>query len=102
MGLFWSMRAPPGEKQNVRIFKKDVLTPIEMTVAAVAGHHDLAALCAEDGDVGELLAAQSVLRWYKAKDVQRVEVREAGLRGTLFLPPGLCLAPLWMSSSVFP
>lgn len=37
------------------------------------------------------LASVLTERWYMAPGVQRVEVKEGGVRGTLFIPPGVKL-----------
>lgn len=44
------------------------------------------------------LASTLVERWYMAPGVQRIEVREKGLRGTLFMPPGAPASPFCLSS----
>ncbi|NDJ79108.1 MAG: alpha/beta hydrolase fold domain-containing protein [Chloroflexi bacterium] len=70
MGLFWSMTAA-----NYTVpFSWDTLDPLVIHLFARVA--------------GETVARAEIERLYVAQDVTRVEVREAGLYGTLFLPPG--------------
>jgi len=73
MGLVWSMNLSP-EETNLALFAKTGLTPtrISFTAKSQAGLEHAAEL------------EQSHL----AQGVTRKDVRDRGLRGTLFLPPG--------------
>lgn len=66
-----------------RLRKLNVCSPLLVTFSVYGGH--------EAGDFRERapLASAHVERWYVAPGVRRVEVREQGVQGTLFIPPGL-------------
>uniref|UniRef100_A0A3B3HJ17 Acyl-CoA thioesterase 16 n=1 Tax=Oryzias latipes TaxID=8090 RepID=A0A3B3HJ17_ORYLA len=80
MGLLWSMRPIPGSRKGLRLRKKDTCAPMLVTISVYSGH----------GDVRDQapLASALVERWHVAPGVQRIEITEKGVRGTLFLPPG--------------
>lgn len=65
-----------------RLRKRSVCSPLLVNFSVYSGHHA--------GDFRELapLASTLVERWYIAPGVQRVDVREKGVRATLFIPPG--------------
>ncbi|KAJ8412083.1 hypothetical protein AAFF_G00143500 [Aldrovandia affinis] len=90
MGLFWSMLPAPGEREGLRLRKRNVETPYTVQVSLLNGHVSSPAVKShgQGRGEGEELAAVTVERWYMAPGVRRVEVRERGLVGTLFLPPG--------------
>lgn len=82
MGLLWSFRPIPGSKPGLRMRKKNIQTPMEVTISVYQGHQtkgfaDLAPL---SGVVVE--------RWYMAPGVRRIPVTEGGLTAALFLPLG--------------
>ena len=84
MGLFWSMKQEPDQKAGLRLVKLDVTTPFVTSVSVYDGHVD---------DLDELieqtpLASTIINRWYLANNVERVEVRDDGLKGTFFIPKG--------------
>ncbi|XP_056604856.1 peroxisomal succinyl-coenzyme A thioesterase-like isoform X2 [Triplophysa dalaica] len=82
MGLLWSMRPVPGSRSGLRLRKMDVLSPMVVHISVYSGH-------VSQGFAKQPALATSVTeRWYMAPGVQRVNVREKGVRGTLFLPPG--------------
>ncbi|XP_056605327.1 peroxisomal succinyl-coenzyme A thioesterase-like isoform X1 [Triplophysa dalaica] len=82
MGLLWSMRPVPGSRSGLRLRKMDVLSPMVVHISVYRGH-------LSQGFAKQTALATSVTeRWYMAPGVQRVNVREKGVRGTLFLPPG--------------
>lgn len=66
-----------------RFRKHIVCSPLLVNFSVYSGHHA--------GDFRELapLASTLVERWYIAPGVQRVDVREKGVRATLFIPPGI-------------
>ncbi|XP_036432021.1 acyl-CoA thioesterase 19 isoform X2 [Colossoma macropomum] len=82
MGLLWSMRPIPGSKPGLRLRKKDVFKPTDVYISLYEGHLN------EGFKDKRPLASVVAQRWYTAPGVQRVEVREKGLKGTLFIPPG--------------
>ncbi|KAA0721143.1 Bile acid-CoA:amino acid N-acyltransferase [Triplophysa tibetana] len=82
MGLLWSMRPVPGSRSGLRLRKMDVLSPMVVHISVYSGH-------STQGFGKQTALATSVTeRWYMAPGVQRVDVREKEVRGTLFLPPG--------------
>ncbi|XP_024148106.1 acyl-coenzyme A thioesterase 1 [Oryzias melastigma] len=80
MGLIWSMRPAPGSREGLRLRKRDMCTPMLVTISVYRGHEDFRDQTA--------LASALVERWHMAPGVQRIEVRERGVQGTLFVPPG--------------
>ncbi|XP_055046552.2 acyl-coenzyme A thioesterase 1-like isoform X1 [Misgurnus anguillicaudatus] len=82
MGLLWSMRPVPGSRSGLRLRKKDVLSPMVVHISLYSGH------LSEGFRQQTALATSVTERWYIAPGVQRVDVREKGVRGTLFLPSG--------------
>nr|XP_055045752.1 acyl-coenzyme A thioesterase 1-like isoform X3 [Misgurnus anguillicaudatus] len=82
MGLLWSMRPVPGSRSGLRLRKKDVLSPMVVHISLYSGH------LSEGFGQQTALATSVTERWYIAPGVQRVDVREKGVRGTLFFPPG--------------
>ncbi|KAM9329224.1 acyl-coenzyme A amino acid N-acyltransferase 1-like [Gastrophryne carolinensis] len=80
MGLFWALKpATP----FFRLIKRDVMgSPFEV-------HLDL--YCHVEYDVMPKCSPEATAclkRWYVAPGVQRFEIKEGRIRGTLFLPPG--------------
>lgn len=86
MGLFWSLKAPPGSKQhNGRFTIRDVETPVEIILRVFDSHLNESDL----RDPGsKLLAETSNVRRYKRPKVRRIPVRWKRVRGTLFVPEG--------------
>ncbi|XP_075886496.1 acyl-coenzyme A thioesterase 1-like [Nelusetta ayraudi] len=82
MGLVWGMRPVPGSHDALRFTKRNVCSPLLVNFSVYSSHHV--------GDFRELapLASTLVERWYIAPGVQRIDVREKGVRATLFIPPG--------------
>uniref|UniRef100_A0A3B3ZQR2 Uncharacterized protein n=1 Tax=Periophthalmus magnuspinnatus TaxID=409849 RepID=A0A3B3ZQR2_9GOBI len=83
MGLFWALHPAPGEREGLRQVKK-CTTDKPFKVSVSEGHVSLGHRGAEHSE----LASISIERSYMAPGVKRVEIRENGLVGTLFLPPG--------------
>uniref|UniRef100_A0A3P8TWY9 Acyl-CoA thioesterase 19 n=1 Tax=Amphiprion percula TaxID=161767 RepID=A0A3P8TWY9_AMPPE len=82
MGLLWSLRPVPGSKPGLRLRKKNVQTPMEVTISVYQGHQT-------EGFVDQVpLASVLVERWYMAPGVRRIPITEEGLTATLFLPAG--------------
>ncbi|XP_063073762.1 bile acid-CoA:amino acid N-acyltransferase-like [Engraulis encrasicolus] len=82
MGLLWSMRPVPGSTRVLRLRKKDVMTPMVVSISVFSGHMTQGFL------EKDALATVVTERWYLAPGVQRVDVRERGVKGTFFIPPG--------------
>lgn len=107
MGLLWSLRPVPGSKPGLRcakcaddassestvsiisnrpsflrMRKKNVQTPMEVTVSVYQGLHTQG--------FADLLPLSGVVveRWYMAPGVSRIPITEGGLTATLFLPSG--------------
>src|SRR3989338_1266206 len=69
MGLFWSMLPTSGDTAASFKCKNDTI-PVEVKLYVA----------------GDLAAQETVTRYLKAPDVKRIDVRENGLVGALFLP----------------
>ncbi|KAM4741566.1 bile acid-CoA:amino acid N-acyltransferase-like isoform 2-T3 [Anableps anableps] len=82
MGLFWSMQPAPGEREGLRLRKKNVETPYVVHISLLEGH-----VSPSEGQSTEL-AAVTAERWYIAPGVKRIEINQNRLVGTLFIPPG--------------
>ncbi|XP_051546829.1 peroxisomal succinyl-coenzyme A thioesterase-like [Myxocyprinus asiaticus] len=80
MGLLWSMRPVPGSILKLHI--SNILKPMIVLISVYEGH------LTQGFSQKAPLATSITERWYIAPGVQRVDVREKGKRGTLFLPPG--------------
>uniref|UniRef100_A0A3P9HRJ3 Acyl-CoA thioesterase 19 n=1 Tax=Oryzias latipes TaxID=8090 RepID=A0A3P9HRJ3_ORYLA len=82
MGLFWSMQPAPGERDGLRLRKKCVESPYTVHISLLEGH------VSPNQEPVKELAAVTAERWYMAPGVKRQEIRQNGLVGTLFIPPG--------------
>ncbi|XP_047202281.1 bile acid-CoA:amino acid N-acyltransferase-like [Girardinichthys multiradiatus] len=82
MGLFWSIQPAPGEREGLRLRKKNVETPYMVHISLLEGH-----VSPSEQQITEL-AAVTAERWYIAPGVKRIEIRQNGVVGTLFVPPG--------------
>ena len=82
MGLLWSMKQAPGQKKGLRLFKTDVTKPYNIVLKCFDGH-----ISPQQGQL-QPLSSTTFQKWYMAKGVRRVPVRDGRIRGTLFLPPG--------------
>nr|XP_023694720.1 acyl-coenzyme A thioesterase 4-like isoform X1 [Paramormyrops kingsleyae] len=82
MGLLWSLRPVPGSRTGLRLRKKHVASPMVVCISMYEGH--------VSQRFGELVALACAVteRWYMGPGVRRVDVREGGVTGTLFLPQG--------------
>ncbi|XP_069116478.1 acyl-coenzyme A amino acid N-acyltransferase 1-like [Argopecten irradians] len=85
MGLIWSMNQAPGHRPGLRPGKKDVSTPEVISLAVFNGHHTTDDLAQK---TPQPLSTTTVQRWYKARDVDMIEVAQGAVRGRLFIPPG--------------
>ncbi|XP_034726403.1 bile acid-CoA:amino acid N-acyltransferase-like [Etheostoma cragini] len=82
MGLFWGLQPAPGAREGLRLRKKNVETPYKMLLSLMEGHVSPSKRQSNE------LAAVITERWYMAPGVRRTEIRQDGVVGTLFLPPG--------------
>lgn len=82
MGLFWSMQPAPGEREGLRLRKKNVEIPYTVNISLLEGH-----VSPGGGQIHEL-AAVTTERWYMSPGVRRIEIRQNEAVGTFFLPPG--------------
>ncbi|XP_067437483.1 peroxisomal succinyl-coenzyme A thioesterase-like isoform X1 [Thunnus thynnus] len=82
MGLLWSMRPVPGSRTGLRLRKMDVRSPMLVNISVYSGHK------AEGFREQPPLASVLTERWYMAPGVRRIDIKEKGVRGTLFIPPG--------------
>ncbi|XP_066579569.1 acyl-coenzyme A thioesterase 1-like isoform X2 [Amia ocellicauda] len=82
MGLLWSMKPAPGSRPGLRFRKTDVCTPVVVRIAVYTGHIG-------DGFTEASALAHAVTeRSYMAPGVRRTDIRQSGVRGTLFVPLG--------------
>ncbi|XP_028972879.2 acyl-coenzyme A thioesterase 1-like [Esox lucius] len=82
MGLLWSMQPVPGSRTGLRLRKMNVLTPMVVHISVFSGH------VTEGFSKQSPLATVVIERWYLAPGVRRIDIREDGVKGTLFIPPG--------------
>ncbi|XP_017271285.1 bile acid-CoA:amino acid N-acyltransferase [Kryptolebias marmoratus] len=82
MGLFWGMQPAPGGREGLRLRKRNVETPFVVRISLLEGH-----VSPGEGQTTEL-AAVTAERWYLTPGVKRTEIRQNGIIGTLFIPPG--------------
>ncbi|KAL2102599.1 hypothetical protein ACEWY4_001767 [Coilia grayii] len=82
MGLLWSMHPIPGSRHGLRLRKRDIMSPMVVNISIFSGH------MTQGFSEKDALATVVTERWYLAPGVQRVDVRERGVKGTLFIPPG--------------
>ncbi|XP_028972931.2 bile acid-CoA:amino acid N-acyltransferase-like isoform X2 [Esox lucius] len=82
MGLLWSMQPVPGSRTGLRLRKMNVLTPMVVHISVYSGH------VTEGFSKQSPLATVDIERWYLAPGVRRIDIRENGVKGTLFIPPG--------------
>ncbi|KAM9290977.1 acyl-coenzyme A thioesterase 5-like [Morus bassanus] len=82
MGLFWSL-APAGmERPYQRLVPRSTGTPMKVEMLVHHGHSLPGAI------PGPVAAKAEVERWFTAPGVRRIRLKEGGVRGSLFLPPG--------------
>ncbi|XP_057701468.1 bile acid-CoA:amino acid N-acyltransferase-like isoform X1 [Corythoichthys intestinalis] len=82
MGLFWAMQPAPGEREGLRLRMRNVKIPLIVNISLSEGH-----VSPREPESGRLAVATAE-RWFTAPGVQRIDVRQNGVVGTLFLPPG--------------
>ncbi|XP_040413313.1 acyl-coenzyme A thioesterase 5-like [Cygnus olor] len=82
MGLFWSL-APAGmERPYQRLVPRSTGAPMKVEMLVHQGHSQPGAIH------GPVMAKAEVERWFTAPGVRRIRLKEGGVRGSLFLPPG--------------
>ncbi|XP_053172457.1 peroxisomal succinyl-coenzyme A thioesterase-like [Scomber japonicus] len=82
MGLLWALQPAPGAREGLRLRKKNVETPYIVQMSLMEGH-----VSPSERQSAEL-ATVTTERWYMAPGVKRIDIRQNGVVGTLFLPPG--------------
>ncbi|XP_077459409.1 peroxisomal succinyl-coenzyme A thioesterase-like [Stigmatopora argus] len=82
MGLFWGMQPAPGEREGLRLRTKNVKIPLTVNISLLEGH------VLTKKQKTTTLAVTTTERSFIAPGVQRIDVRQNGVVGTLFLPPG--------------
>ncbi|XP_029989732.1 peroxisomal succinyl-coenzyme A thioesterase-like isoform X2 [Sphaeramia orbicularis] len=82
MGLFWGLEPAPGSREGLRLRKKNVETPYVVHMSLLEGH------VSQREEQSVELAVATTERWYMAPGVKRKDIRQNGVVGTLFLPPG--------------
>ncbi|XP_061688705.1 peroxisomal succinyl-coenzyme A thioesterase-like [Syngnathoides biaculeatus] len=82
MGLFWGLQPAPGERDGLRLRMKNVEIPLIVDISLMEGH-----VSPRERKSTEL-AVVTTERWFMAPGVQRIDVRQNEVVGTLFLPPG--------------
>ncbi|XP_041637005.1 bile acid-CoA:amino acid N-acyltransferase-like [Cheilinus undulatus] len=82
MGLLWSMNPEPGSRPGLRLRKKEVTSPMLVHISVYSGHIN------EGFRKQPPLSSVLTERWYMAPGVQRIEIKDRGVRGTLFIPSG--------------
>ncbi|XP_072922957.1 acyl-coenzyme A thioesterase 5-like isoform X3 [Hemitrygon akajei] len=82
MGFIWSMKLAPGSREGMRLRKKDVTTPLSVTVSVHSGW------ISSNFDMETVLASVVLERFYMAPGTTKLQFRNGRVVGTLFLPPG--------------
>ena len=83
MGLFWSLEPCSGQGQGIRLVKKDVTSPMEITIQAIRESSKN-----KMGSTADVLAEDKLERFYMKPGVKRIPVKEGKFRGTVFIPEG--------------
>lgn len=86
MGIFWSMVQAPGQREGLRLMKKDLNTPMTTNIAVYNDHMSADSIREDSPDP---ICLASVDRLYKAPGVRRQTVTDGKIRGVLYLPPGI-------------
>ena len=82
MGLFWSMKPLATGDRDDLLRKRDVTTPLKITLDVYGGHDQ------REFEERDKKAGVTLLRSYMGPGVTRCYIEENGFYGTLFLPPG--------------
>lgn len=73
----------------------NVCSPLLVNISVYSGH------VVEGFREQVPLASSLTERWYMGPGVQRIEIKEKGVRGTLFIPPGTPASPEKRISSAY-
>ena len=86
MGFFWSM-IPDSGQQKGRYYKHSVSSPQSVNLSVYNGH-----ISSDDypNTSSAVIISKDLQRRFLHETVNREEIREGNLRGTLFTPPGKC------------
>ncbi|XP_076464801.1 bile acid-CoA:amino acid N-acyltransferase-like [Babylonia areolata] len=87
MGPFWSLSPCPSGPQNVRMLVKNGEDPVLYTLSLYLGHWSVEDLVFKE-TTQKPLYSTTVTRLNRSADVRRIPVKEGGVRGVMFLPPG--------------
>ena len=82
MGLFWSMKPPARPDREDMLKKRDVTTPLKVTLDVYGGQDQ------REFEEKDKKASVTLLRSYMGPGVTRCFLEGNGFYGTLFLPPG--------------
>nr|CAB3225055.1 bile acid-CoA:amino acid N-acyltransferase [Phallusia mammillata] len=95
MGLFWSMESSPANKTpHTRFLKLDVTTPLVVTICVynveIENLDELHKMRTDIIWEENKIASIQINRWFMETGTKRIllTVKEHGLHGTLFIPPG--------------
>ncbi|XP_039470367.1 peroxisomal succinyl-coenzyme A thioesterase-like isoform X2 [Oreochromis aureus] len=82
MGLLWSLRPIPGSKPGLRMRKKNIQTPMEVTISVYQGH--------QTEGFADLVPLSGVVveRWYMAPGVRGFQLQKVDSPQPFFLPLG--------------
>ena len=92
MGIFWSMVQAPGQKEGLRLMKKDMTTPMTTNITVFNDHLTVDTIRAASSDP---VCLGSIDRWYMGPGVKREVVRHGRTRGVLYIPAGLFFSVLF-------
>lgn len=81
MGLFWSLKCPSAPNQSARLVKKDVETPLDVTLKVFPG------ICIESNASCRPILETKVQRLYKRPGVKRIPLT-GKFKGAIFVPEG--------------
>ncbi|KAK7086945.1 hypothetical protein SK128_004859 [Halocaridina rubra] len=80
-GLLATLSSTPLEKRNVRLYRRDPLTPWKVKLSITAGHTVVT-------EQSKSLAEIEMERHLVTPGVQRIPIRTGRVRGALYIPPG--------------
>ncbi|XP_055496768.1 acyl-coenzyme A thioesterase 5-like [Leucoraja erinacea] len=84
MGLLWTLSPATMEMpyQKLRPYTNLIGMPMRIDLFLHSGHSQTRVV------PGQILAKQTIERWYSKPGVRWIKLREGSIRGSLFLPPG--------------
>ncbi len=83
MGLFWSMLPAPGQRKGLRYTASNLQVPMKFNLQLYDSHFHFQS---SDGGERNILDSKTVRRTYLSPNVERIEIHNGRLRGTLFVP----------------